>query len=1119
MTVAAPRASALRSPYKGLAPFEDSEQDALLFFGRERECEVVVANMLATRVTVLYGESGVGKSSLLAAGVARELRVRAPGAAVVLRDTWSAGASSDPLDRVRGMEEAYLILDQFEEYFLYFGDDDSPGTLVHDLPELLRDSRLHVLVSLREDALSQLDAFKARLPSVFANQVRLEHLDGVAARAAILGPIDRWNEVTGEHVEVEAAFVDVVIHEVAVEGRSERIEAPYLQLVLERIWDTERAAGSTTLRVGTLRALGGARAIVRDHLLHALAALPQRDQDVAASVFEQLVTPSGTKIAHRAADLAEYANVPEDALRRVLTTLTRDRIVHSVDGSDRYEIFHDVLAEPIRAWREERRLERERVRARRRQRRVYILFAASLVALGVVAGLAAWAFSERSSAQAQARHAHARVLEATALQQLSIDPNKSVRLALAGTRLEPGRVSEDVLRQALTADRLRIVRHLPGKVGAVALSPDGRLIAAGVAPNRVLLIDTRTRLVTREIPAGSPVAALDFARGGSTIVAASRQGVADAWDVRTGRRLQTSRPFVAARDPAGGLELVPLGGALADEISRVRRLSGGPGGSRLAAAIREPDGRVRAWLFARDGSLVRVLPDTGVTDIAFSPDGRLVATASAGGETTVWHADTGLRVRTLLDSKNGTEALAFGPDSSLLATGGEDGGVRIWTVATGIRTYFLFGHTNPVTALAWSPDGSVVASASPDRTVRLWRVHGLIGDGSLAATLSGNDGAVRALAFSADGKRLVTGGDDATVRMWDARPDEELDLLGRAPGSAVAAAWAGRIAVGLWSSGVVKTYDPTTRRRLYAFRTALRQKFTALGVSRDGSVIAAGGSRGVTELFDGRTGARLPSLAGKAPVTAVAVAPGGDLVAGGDRRGVVRVWNPSSGALLWSARQRGKVQDVAFSPHGDLLVTAGSSGTVVWSAATGHLLHPLPSPRGDREAVFSPDGLLVATAGTDANARLWHAATGSLYRLLRGHTLPVTGVAFSDDSRRLATSGADSDGRIWSVGTGAGFVLQRSAFGPVRSISFDRTGQWVAAAGPISVLVWSAHTGRQQFYLRGHKALPTAVSFAPKTATLLSSSRDGTLRTYTCNLCIDGNGLVRFAELRIARTR
>jgi hypothetical protein len=69
-----------------------------------------------------------------------------------------------------------------------------------------------------------------------------------------------------------------------------------------------------------------------------------------------------------------------------------------------------------------------------------------------------------------------------------------------------------------------------------------------------------------------------------------------------------------------------------------------------------------------------------------------------------------------------------------------------------------------------------------------------------------------------------------------------------------------------------------------------------------------------------------------------------------------------------------------------------------------------------------------------------------------------------------------------------------------------------------SVLVWSARTGRQLFYLRGHKALPTGVSFAPDTATPLSSSRDETVRTYTCKLCIDGSGLIRFAELRIART-
>ena len=184
-TIAAPPAS----PFKGLAALEDSELDALFFFGRERERAVLVANLLAARLTVLYGESGVGKSSLLGAGVVRELRALAPDAVVALRDSWS-GSVVEALDEVRGAEEAYLVLDQFEEYFLYHGDDDS-GALLHDLPELLGDTRVNVLVSVREDSLARLDAFKARIPSVFGNQVRLEHLDREAARSAILGPIAR----------------------------------------------------------------------------------------------------------------------------------------------------------------------------------------------------------------------------------------------------------------------------------------------------------------------------------------------------------------------------------------------------------------------------------------------------------------------------------------------------------------------------------------------------------------------------------------------------------------------------------------------------------------------------------------------------------------------------------------------------------------------------------------------------------------------------------------------------------------------------------------------------------------------------------------------------------------
>jgi hypothetical protein len=338
-TVAAPP-----SPYKGLAPFDDSELDALLFFGREREIEVIVANLMASRLTVLYGPSGVGKTSLLQAGVAHRLR-REQHAIVVVFSAWTGDAVANLLDAVeaavgdgagalrRGMPladalaawtrrldaELYLVLDQFEEYFLYHENERGPGTLAEELPEALRRAGLRVnfLIGIREDSLASLDAFKARIPNLFGNSLRLDRLERRAARAAILGPLERYNELVaaGDGVEAESELVEAVLDEVAagrvdlgLSGRgavgeedSDRIEAPYLQLVLERLWEVETSRNSHRLRLETLRELGGAAHIVEDHLERAMAELSPDEKDAAAAMYNHLVTPSGTKIAHRAA--------------------------------------------------------------------------------------------------------------------------------------------------------------------------------------------------------------------------------------------------------------------------------------------------------------------------------------------------------------------------------------------------------------------------------------------------------------------------------------------------------------------------------------------------------------------------------------------------------------------------------------------------------------------------------------------------------------------------------------------------------------------------------------------------------------------------------------------------
>ena len=493
------------SPYKGLAPFEDSELDALLFFGRDGEREVITANLQASRLTVLYGPSGCGKSSVLRAGVAHALRRQAeanldegrePEHAVVVFDRWSddpaegiaaavaeaitplAGALPDgngalPLSERVGAwarrlgGELYLILDQAEEYFLYRPADEE-DEFARELPELVGrpDLPVNVLVSLREDALGRLDVFRAGIPTLFTNTLRLALLDGSAARDAVVGPLGRYAGLADAAgpVEIEPELVEAVLAdtrageiELGAGGPSglafapsEGVETAFLQLVLARLWQTERDAGSNTLRLETFQRLGGAERIVQDHLDAALAAFTPEQRDAAAAAFNHLVTPSGTKVAHGVDDLATYSGVEPGFLAPVLTGLAEQRILRPLppaDGSSdpRYEIFHDVLAAPILGWRAEheteRRLAGERGEARRRHRRLLGVTIASLVGLAIAVGLAIFALTQRSEAQEQAKVAQSRELAASALGVLPVDPELSTLLALeaATSRRHPRR--------------------------------------------------------------------------------------------------------------------------------------------------------------------------------------------------------------------------------------------------------------------------------------------------------------------------------------------------------------------------------------------------------------------------------------------------------------------------------------------------------------------------------------------------------------------------------------------------------------------------------------------------------------------------------------------------------
>ncbi len=213
-----------------------------------------------------------------------------------------------------------------------------------------------------------------------------------------------------------------------------------------------------------------------------MAEFSPRQKDVAAAMYNFLVTPTGTKIAHGVRDLAGYAGIDEAEATDVLRRLSVERIVRSgEDGAAaKFEIYHDVLADAVVAWRNRHGAERSLHEAERRRRRALVVAAAALVGLVLFAAIAVFALVERSRSRTEARRSHARELAAAATGELDADPQQSVRLAARAARLE-GRVhEEDVLRTALLAANQRAVLRAEGPVRLRGLIP--RVFTSSRAP-------------------------------------------------------------------------------------------------------------------------------------------------------------------------------------------------------------------------------------------------------------------------------------------------------------------------------------------------------------------------------------------------------------------------------------------------------------------------------------------------------------------------------------------------------------------------------------------------------------------------------------------------------------
>jgi WD40 repeat protein len=1115
------------SPFRHLNWF--TWEHAEVFFGRghqTRRLYTLITTPDSAPIILFYGQSGVGKSSVLAAGLiprlehSHDVRYQRRDQKEGLLGTFRGALFPEGGDihlavAWRTLEEQLkrpivIILDQVEEVFTRpnLQQPDELKELLHVLQSVFAKPanrpKGKLILSFRKDWLAELadQLSQSKLPykAEFLNR-----LDRRGLIEAVSGPahLKRLEDHYGLTVDVR--LPELIANDLLADLDSP--VAPTVQILLTKLWEKakERNYAHPHFDIDSYQQLKKEGLLLKDFLDQQLAALEKWNSDEVNSglVLDVLMfhTTSLGTAEQRTGDALNENYRHKLEILPALIQKCKDLYL-LIDVSKKQQkpsstrLAHDTLAPLIRKLfsvsdkpgHRARRILESRAVEWREGKEGNPLDAADLsIVEGGQSGMRVWTDDEsrlvemsRIKVNRQITLEQARSLATEATAAVAQYPQRSILLAVEaidrahqyGLRIP---AAEQVLYDVLTYAGGYTLSGHKGGINAVAISADNRWLVTGSQDNTARLWD---------LTAVDPAASATVLSGHESTVGAVAISPDNRWLV-TGSGDKTARLWdLNTTDPAASVRVLR---GHKDQISVVTISA-----DNRWLVTGSKDRTARLWdLSATDpatSSIVLRGHDHHITAVTISGDSRWLVTADLNDRRTrLWDltaADPAASSTALYGHKSRIETMAISPDNRWLVTGSMDRTVRLWDLTAAdpaASATVLRGHENDVLAVSFSTDNRWLVTGSMDRTARLWDLTATdLADS--ATVLHGHEDLIRAVMISADSRWLVTGSRDKTARLWDLTatdPAANATVLRGHEGTIAALAisadsrW---LVTGSWSDPTARLWDLTATDPA-ANATVLRGHegtIAALAISADSRWVLTGSWDNTARLWDltatDPAGSATVLRGHRRHVMAVAIS--------ADSRWIVTgSWDKT--ARLWDL--------TAADPAASSIVLSGHERTV-------------------DEVAINPDNRWLVTGSNDKTARLWDLTAtdpASGVRVLRGHEDEVWTVAISADNRWVVTGSKDRTARLWDLATtdpAAGAIVLRGHEGTITSLSIGTDSHWlVTGSKDNTARLWdltTADPAASAIVLGGHEGPVEAVAISADSRWIVTGSWDKTARLW-----------------------